>query len=55
MRILLPLLALLLNAGAWAAEDSSGLDSPGPDSPGLASAMPEVCVQTNYGRFTVTL
>lgn len=55
MRILLTLLALLLNAGAWAAEDSSGVDSPGPDSPGPDSAMPEVCVQTNYGRFTVTL
>ena len=37
MRILLPLLALLLNAGAWAAEDSSGLDSAGLDRPGLDS------------------
>ena len=45
MRILIPLLALLLNASASAAEDGSG----------LGIAKPEVCVQTNYGRFTVTL
>ena len=45
MRVLIPLLALILNASAAAAEDGSG----------LGSAKPEVCVQTNYGRFTVTL
>ena len=45
MRVLIPLLALILNASASAAEDGSG----------LGSAKPEVCVQTNYGRFTVTL
>ena len=45
MRVLIPLLALLLNASASAAEDGSG----------LGGAKPEVCVQTNYGRFTVTL